>query len=291
MLILRADYRETKTGRTMKTKVLFLLFTAVTLQVVSAQRGVRIGYVDMDYILENVSEYQMANELLEKKVAKWKQEIEQQQLAIAQMKEDLDNERILLTNELIEEREVEIQALESEVLDYQQDRFGPQGDLVRQRSQLVQPIQDQVFNAVQELAASRKYDFIFDRSADVVMLFADKRYDISEQILRTIDITRKRDEREGKPSALDAFQEIDPDLKARQDAYNDKKSERDSIIESKRAAKLKQIEERKKAYEERRRKMLEEREAKRKAAEEKKKKENGEENSEESAQSGTEENQ
>lgn len=275
----------------MKIKVLFLLFIALTLQMVAAQgapRGARIGYIDMDYILKNVSEYQMANELLDKKVAKWKQEIEQQQLAIEQMKEDLDNERILLTNELIEEREIEIRALESEVLDYQQDRFGPQGDLVRQRSQLVQPIQDQVFVAVQEYAEDRRYDFIFDRSADVVMLFAQQRYDVSDAILKKIDVNRKRDEREGKPTALDAFKEIDPDLKARQDAYNDKKSQRDSIIEAKRAAKLKEIEDRKKAYEARRKKMLEEREAKRKAKEEQKEKENGEENSEESAGSGTE---
>lgn len=277
----------------MKTKVLLILFTALMLQGVSAQRGVRIGYIDMDYILENVSEYQMANELLEKKVARWKNEVEEQQLAIAQMKEDLDNERILLTNELIEEREIEIRALEAEILDYQQDRFGPQGDLVRQRSQLVQPIQDQVFAAVQEYAANRKYDFIFDRSADVVMLYAQKQFDVTDQILRMIDINRKRDAREGKPSALDAFKEIDPELKARQDAYEEKKSERDSLIEARRAAKLKEIEDRKKAYEERRKKVMEEREAKRKAREEKENGENGEngeENSEEGTENSTQEN-
>lgn len=269
----------------MKTKVLFLLLTAVMLQYAAAQRSVRIGYVDMDYILANVNEYQVANELLEKKVAKWKQEIEEQLLAIQQMKEDLDTERILLTKELVEEREVEIQALEAEVLGYQQDRFGPQGDLVRQRSRLVQPIQDQVFNAVQELAVNKRFDFVFDRSADVVMLFAEKRYDLSDDILRSIDITRKTNEREGKPSVLDAFEEIDPDLKQRQDAYQEKVSERDSIRESKREAKLKEIEARKKAYEERRRKMLEEREAKRKAKEnEENEKENSEENAENSSQ-------
>ncbi len=260
------------------------MFSVIATQFALAQRSVRIGYVDMDYILENVNEYQVANELLQKKVAKWKKEIEEQQLSIEQMKEDLDTERILLTKELIEEREVEIKALEEEVLDYQQDRFGPQGDLVRQRSQLVQPIQDQVFNAVQELAASRKYDFIFDRSADVVMLFAEKRFDVSEQVLRMIDINRKTDAREGKPSVLEAFEEIDPELKARQDAYEEKKSERDSLIEARRAAKLKEIEDRKKAYEERRKKMLEEREAKRKAKE----KENGEEGSEENSEQSSE---
>ncbi|MBL7472413.1 OmpH family outer membrane protein [Robertkochia sediminum] len=263
----------------MRIKVLFLLLSTLMLQAVSAQRSVRIGYVDMDYILAQVQEYKVANELLEKKVDRWKQEVEEQQLAIDQMRQDLDTERILLTKELIEERELEIKALEQEVLDYQQDRFGPQGDLVRQRTQLVKPVQDQVFSAVQELAQSRKYDFIFDRSADVVMLFAEKRYDLSDQVLRMIDVTRKTTQRNGEPSVMDAYKEEDPELKARKSAYEEKVSERDSIIEARRAAKLKQIEERKKAYEERRKKMLEEREAKRKAREEKKKEENGEENS------------
>ena len=272
----------------MKLKVLFLLFSVIAFQHLAAQRSVRIGYVDMDYILRNVNEYQVANDLLGKKVDKWKKEIEEQQLSIQQMKEDLDTERILLTRELIEERELEIKALEEEVLDYQQDRFGPQGDLVRQRSQLVQPIQDQVFNAVQELATTRKYDFIFDRSADVLMLFAEKRFDVSEQVLKMIDVNRKSDQREGKPSVLEAYEEIDPELKARQDAYEEKKSERDSIIESKREAKLKEIEQRKKAYEERRKKMLEEREAKRKAKEEQEK--NGEGNTEENTENSTQEN-
>lgn len=270
----------------MRIKVLFLLLSTIMLQSVTAQRSVRIGYVDMDYILDQVQEYKVANDLLDKKVVRWQQEVEEQQLAIRQMKEDLDTERILLTKELIEERELEIKALEQEVLDYQQDRFGPQGDLVRQRSQLVKPVQDQVFNAVQELAQSKKYDFIFDRSADVVMLFAEKRYDVSDQVLRMIDITRKTNDRKGEPSAMDAYREIDPDLKARQNSYDEKVSKRDSIIETRREAKLKQIEERKKAYEARRKKMLEEREAKRKAREEK---ENNEEKGEENS-SSTEEN-
>ncbi|TRZ44419.1 OmpH family outer membrane protein [Robertkochia solimangrovi] len=263
----------------MKTKVLLIVIALTALQTVIGQRGVRIGYVDMEYILENVEEYRMANDLLAKKVERWKSEIEQQQATIQQMRDELNAEKVLLTKELIREREDEIDALEAYMLEYQQDRFGPQGDLVLQRSRLVQPIQDQVFNAVQELAAAKQYDFIFDKSADVVMLYSDKRYDISDQILRNIDITRKRNEREGKPNpALEVFEEIDPDLKAKEEEYEQKKVDRQSALEAKRQAKLKEIEERKKAYEERRKKMLEEREAKRKAKEEEKENEPDNEN-------------
>ena len=138
----------------MKTKKLLFLTLAVfcfTL-VAKAQRGVRIGYIDMEYILESVPEYKEASTQLEGKVQRWKQDIEKKQKEVDLMKLNLSNERVLLTKELIEEREEEIKLKEDEMLQYQQDRFGPNGDLMIQRRQLVQPIQDQVFNIVQEVA-------------------------------------------------------------------------------------------------------------------------------------------
>jgi Skp family chaperone for outer membrane proteins len=178
----------------MKTKKLLFVALAVfcfTL-VAKAQRGVRIGYIDMEYILESVPEYTEASTQLEGKVQRWKQDIDKKQKEIDQMKLNLSNERVLLTKELIEEREEEIKLKEDEMLQYQQDRFGPNGDLMIQRRQLVQPIQDQVFNIVQEIAENKKYDFIFDKSADVVMLFAAKRNDISDLVLRSINRAARR---------------------------------------------------------------------------------------------------
>ena len=92
----------------------------------------------------------------------------------------------------IEEIEEEILIDEEELSEYQQKRFGPRGDLIIQKQQLIQPIQDQIFNAIRELAKSRNYDFIFDKSADIVMLYSDKRYDVSDQILRTISRANNR---------------------------------------------------------------------------------------------------
>ena len=154
----------------MKThKILFFALAVFCLSyVANAQRGVRIGYIDMEYILENVPEYKESEAQLEGKVQRWKLDIEKQQKEIDQMKLDLSSERVLLTKELIEERDEEIKIKEDEMLKYQQDRFGPNGDLMIQRRQLVQPIQDQVFNIVQEIAVAKKYDFIFDKSADIV---------------------------------------------------------------------------------------------------------------------------
>ena len=264
----------------MKTKVLVLLilFTAVSLH---AQRGVRIGYIDMEYILENVPEYQEASNQLSQKVQKWKIEVEQMKSKVEQMKKDLNSEKVLLTKELVEEREEEIQILEKEMLEYQQDRFGPEGDLVIQRRLLVQPVQDRVFNAVQEIAGNKRYDFIFDKSADVVMLYSDKKHDISDLILRRINITRKKEERSGnkkKGNELDKFETktISPEVEARQKAAQENRDQRAKELEDRRKKKLEEREALKKAYEERRKKLIEEREARKKAAaeaREKKKKE------------------
>ncbi len=173
----------------MKTKkiLLFTLCLFCFTFMAQAQRGVRIGYIDMEYVLESVPEYKEASIQLEGKVQRWKQDIDKKQKEIDQMKLNLANERVLLTKELIDEREEEIKIKEDEMLQYQQDRFGPNGDLMIQRRQLVQPIQDQVFNIVQEVAEAKKYDFIFDKSADVVMLFAAKRNDISDVVLKSIE--------------------------------------------------------------------------------------------------------
>ena len=131
-----------------------------------SQRGVRIGYVDTEYILQNLSEYEETREQLEEKANRWKRKIENRFSDLNNKKEALNAERLLLTEELIEEKEEEIEIEKNEILDYQQKRFGPRGDLIIQRKQLIQPIQDQIFIARKEIAKSRKYDFIFDKSAD-----------------------------------------------------------------------------------------------------------------------------
>lgn len=223
----------------MKTRKLLFLSLAIfcfTL-VANAQRGVRIGYIDMEYILEGVPEYKEASTQLEGKVQRWKKDIDKKQKEIDLMTLNLSNERVLLTKELIEEREEEIKIKEEEMLQYQQDRFGPNGDLMIQRRQLVQPIQDQVFNIVQEIAEGKKYDFIFDKSADVVMLFAAKRNDISDLVLRSINRAAKRTQASSKKEQKEIEKrdglelEEEKEITEREQAIEAKKDEREKIME------------------------------------------------------------
>ncbi len=175
----------------MKKNYFFIILFLIT-YLVSAQRSVKIGYIDTEYILENLPEYNQVSDRLEEKAAGWKKEIEDRSREIEQKKEALNSERILLTDEMIDEIEEEITLDEEELNEYQQKRFGPRGDLIIQKQQLIQPIQDQIFNAIRELAESKNYDFIFDKSADIVMLYSDKRFDVSDQILRTISRANNR---------------------------------------------------------------------------------------------------
>ena len=239
----------------MNTKQILLVSIACLciLSSANAHRGVRIGYIDMEYILENVPEYIEASTQLDGKIQRWKADIDKKQQEIDLLKLTLTNERVLLTKELIEEREEEIKIKEDEMIAYQQNRFGSGGDLVIQRRQLVQPIQDQVFNIVQEVAEAKKYDFIFDKSADVVMLFAAKRNDISDVVLRSINRVEKRKQAKSKRERKeieerdDLSMEEDKEVtqreqatKAKQDAreqiMKDRKRERDSIRAAKKIA-------------------------------------------------------
>ena len=164
-------------------KLIFLFVCIATF----AQKGTRVGYMDMNVILENISEYNKANDLLDKNIENWKKEIELKKIQLRQYEEQLNIERILLTPELIKDREVEIQIFASEIISLQEKRFGPKGDMIVQRSKLIQPVQDQVLSVVKQIAEEKKYDFIFDRSSSLTMLYSAKNYDISDLVIKRIN--------------------------------------------------------------------------------------------------------
>ena len=249
----------------MRKQFLFLFLALILASSFQAQtRGTKVGYIDMEYILQNVPDYTEAQNQLEQKAQKWKQEIEAKKVEINKLKEALKAEKALLTKGLIEERIAEITFLENEVLDYQQKRFGPDGDLMRQKAGLTKPIQDQVFTAVQDIAEAKKYDFIFDKTSDLTMLFAAKRFDISDQIIRVLNRTEKREqltkkqlkEEEAKEAKEEALAE-NPELGDRQKALDAKKAARDKAI----ADRVALQEERKRAAEEKRLQIIADREA------------------------------
>ena len=168
----------------------------------NAQRGVRIGYIDMNVILENISEYKNSTKILDDRIVQWKKEIELKKIQLSQFQNQLNAERVLLTSELIADREIEINDYANEIIALQEKRFGPNGDRIKQRKKLITPIQDQVLAIVQQIAKEKKYDFIFDRSSDIVMLYSSKNYDISDLVLKKIKRNEKIKARNEKLNAL-----------------------------------------------------------------------------------------
>lgn len=248
----------------------FILLTifGITLTSHAQAKGAKIGYIDMNYILENVPDYKEAVVQLEQKAQKWKQDIEVKKNEIKRLENILKSERALLTKELIEEREEEVKFLESDLIDYQQKRFGSTGDFMIQKSSIAKPVQDQVFTAVQDIAEARGYDFIFDKSSDLTMLFSAKKYDISDRIIKIIVGAEKREQMSKKQLKAIEAKENEKEKEKEKIDDNPALAERQKILEDKKAVREKIIEERKqsaadkkKEFEDRRKKLLEDQKA------------------------------
>ena len=179
----------------MKLKLFLTLVLCFLNFSIHAQRGTRIAYIDMDVILSKNKEFKTANQLLDEKITQWKKEVELKKIQLKRLEDQFAVEKILLTPELISDRELEIKDFASEIVSLQEKRFGPNGDMMIQKNQLLKPVQDQVLSIVQDIAKERKYDFVFDRSSDIIMLYSAKNYDISELVLRRIQAQERIKER------------------------------------------------------------------------------------------------
>ena len=247
-----------------------LLFALVVISTVSmAQKAQRIGYVDMEYILENIPEYNESQMQLNAKAAAWQTQIELQKKEIEDLKAALNNERVLLTAELIVDREEDIEIKELDLKLLQESYFGSSGDLYILRQQLVQPIQDLIYNAIQEIAVRRKYDFVLDNSDNLIMLYMNNQFDVSDLVLDSVNRAKKRGEAEEKRESVTS--ETDPEKEQVLSEKEAKKAELQKKIEDRKAAQAKQREELRKEIEAKRQKRIEEIEAAKKAKEEKKK--------------------
>lgn len=252
-------------------KIFLFVVLLLSVTTIWGQRNQIIAYIDMDYILENVPEYIQAQNTLDSKVAKWRSNLDKQARHIEVLKTDLANEKAILTKDLIEEKEEEITIKQQELRRLESLYFGPKGDLFLVRKQLVKPIQDQVYNAIQSIAQRKKYDFVFEKSSDLVMLYSNKKYDISDLVLSTIDRSRlqkqKEQEREDKKNKS---KQPNKKLTEQQKKLVEQKKEAEKKNDEAAAKKIADKEAKKKAIEEKRKKLQQQREEKRKLLREKK---------------------
>ena len=169
-----------------KKTIFFLVFILLFVSDIFSQKQLRVGYINMDYILTNLDDYNTANEEYNIKLDLWRKEIESRKLSIKVANEELEIKKPLIPDEIYQNLKDEIDFDEKQLNEYIQKRFGPEGDWLIQEKILIQPIQDEVLAIVQKIAEKNKFDFIFDKSSAIIMLYSEKKYDISELVLKSI---------------------------------------------------------------------------------------------------------
>jgi outer membrane protein len=179
----------------MKKIFLITAFMALALMPAFSQK---YAFVDTDYILNNIPEYKDAQLLLDDLAAEWQKEIENMFQEIDQMYREYQAESILLPEDLKKQKENEIIQKEKDAKNLQKKRFGKDGDLYKKRIELVQPIQENIFNAIQEMAVTRNYAFIFDKASGASLIFADSKFDLSDDVLDEIGMVMQTVKRENR---------------------------------------------------------------------------------------------
>ncbi len=175
------------TRHLLRTALMALLLTGV------AAQAQRIAFVDTKYILEQMPEYTAAQQELDRNSKKWQDEIDERWNQIKRLREAFNAEAILLTEEMKKSRQDDIDKKEQEARDLQQKRFGVGGDLFKKRQELIQPIQDRIFDAVKEVAGT-SYVAIFDiGGVGNNVLYASEKYDKSDSVLRKLGIRPGKD--------------------------------------------------------------------------------------------------
>ena len=165
--------------------ILFITLFSLALFSGKAQR---YAVIDSKYILEKIPDYKEAQKKLDEFSQTWQQELDQKQADVDKMFKDFDAEQVMLPDNLKKKREDELYNKEKELRDLQRKRFGFEGDLFRKRQELIKPIQDKVYNAVQKLATDKQYDFILDKSEGITIIFADPKLDKSDDVLRNMGV-------------------------------------------------------------------------------------------------------
>ena len=165
-----------------------LLLAVMILMAGFAADAQRYAIIDTKFILDKMPEYKDAQKSLDDVAAVWQKEIDGLQTELDKMYRDFEAEQVMLSDELRRKREDQLFNKEKTLRDLQRKRFGFEGDLFKKRQELVKPIQDKVFNAVQKLAVARGYDFILDKSEGITVIFADPKLEKSEDVLKELGV-------------------------------------------------------------------------------------------------------
>jgi outer membrane protein len=166
----------------------FLLAACALWLISFAADAQKYAIIDTRYILDKIPEYKQAQAQLDNIAIDWQKDIDLKQTELDKMYKDYEAEQVMLSDDLKKKREDQLFNKEKDLRDLQRKRFGFEGDLFKKRQELIKPIQDKVYNAVQKMAVSRGYDFVLDKSEGITIIFADPKLDKSEDVLKDLGV-------------------------------------------------------------------------------------------------------
>jgi len=169
----------------MKKTIFILFFTLVTLTGAFAQR---FAYVDSEYILKQMPEYASAQKQIEALSVSWQKEVDQRFQEIDRLYKAYQADQVLMTADMKKRREAEIADKEKTAKDFQRQKFGPEGELAQKSNAIIKPIQDKMAKAIQAVAENDNLDMVFDKNSEVIMLYANPRYDRSADVLTKLGL-------------------------------------------------------------------------------------------------------
>ena len=165
-----------------------LLLAVISLAFAASTQAQKYAVIDTKYILDKMPEYKTAQKQLDDIAATWQKEIDRMQIELDKMYKDFEAEQVMLSDDLKKKREDQLYVKEKTLRDLQRTRFGFEGELFKRRQELIKPVQDKVYNAVQKLAVQRGYDFILDKSEGITVIFADPKLEKSDDVLKELGV-------------------------------------------------------------------------------------------------------
>lgn len=161
-----------------------LFFIGLLSSPLSAQ--LKIGYIDSDTIMDNLPDVQDARQKLDAMIRDWQTELRNLEAEHKKKKDDFDKRNLVMTDQTRTEAEKELADLERNISDFRDKKFGPKGELFQKQDELMKPLQNKIFNVIQEIAADEDFDYVFDRSGDIIFLYAKPEYDLTAKVLEQL---------------------------------------------------------------------------------------------------------
>lgn len=169
----------------------YLLSALLIFGIAFVSTAQKYGYIDSKYIMEQMPEYHENKEKLDKLSERWQKEIDDRYVVLRKRKESLAQEEVLLPDDVREKRREEIKQLEQEVMQLQRLYFGVNGELFQKRQELIKPIQDKIFEALEKVASKGNYTFVFDKANQSNLIYADPKMDLSKKVLDELGVKTK----------------------------------------------------------------------------------------------------